>query len=190
MVKFKLILILILTTILPPMALAIEGIIMRSGNQQLIYLSDGSSYPVSGNSHSSRTALNRLNNGDYIYGDGRLEYSSGTIVMETVDVVGLNNLLGAWVGSQDTNIFDFVSFKNLQIYTRKQNQNFSSIPQNWHYWVTPGDLGSWSIFISKRDQVLYGSLGFTNNHLRISIYNPGGEYLYNDRVIPISAPRD
>lgn len=113
--------------------------------------------------------LEKLNNHDAIRGVGKFS-NDHELVLESIDFVGLQRLLGSWTGSNF--VFNFKTFAKVSLY--------SSLPGVTHgelqYAVAPAPGSQWKVFFTDSHQVSLASLNISEDHATLMFYdNQSGE---------------
>ncbi len=177
-----------LTTILmgfSALGIPVEGIVDYSGNQPVLFINSQSAFKLVGQNSIVNRSLKRLKTGDYVQGEAAIDFSKRTLRLKTIDIVGLQNLLGTWESTQ-ADLYQFRDFKNLHLY--RAGQVFTPTKgQRWSYKIAPGDGSSWSIFISQKDQIFFGTIDFGNSGLEMSFFDLNGANVFHDSFRPVQS---
>ncbi len=117
-------------------------------------------------------SLSRLENGDFLAGNGTLDTTNKRLSIETVDYVGLRKLLGPWVGSEGTMVFK--DFSTMRFTPRFRDINLESRLTNYQkefrYSVTPSDGNEWGLFLSDDKSTTFATVEFTKNKVIMKIF--------------------
>ena len=111
-------------------------------------------YKVISNSAEVSNALSKLRNGDFISGQGRHHLGSQSIVLNSIDYVGLKKILGHWV-SKDQITYYFKDYENLHL-----SAPILNAPNKWTYRISPGLNDNWSVIFLDENSVKIGELDF------------------------------
>lgn len=117
--------------------------------------------------------IRRLKDGDQVIVQGTLNSDGREIKIESVDRVGLQELLGAWRSSR-WEIFEFRDFNNLDLFLPTAGQTNEPSLVRTHslkYVITPEQNSRYSIFLSDDTSVLMGFLEVQKNSLNLTITN-------------------
>jgi hypothetical protein len=101
-----------------------------------------------------QAALDRLSPGDLINGHGTIDPVHRTMILESIDFVGLRRLLGPWVATDG-----FLNFKNFQTMEVKTLRGDVS---EFRYSISPADDGEWAVFLSDANRTILATLSFEN----------------------------
>lgn len=146
----------------------VNGFIVRGSlGWSLVSADDQNQWSVIPNDDNVLDSLNKLKSRDYIVGQGSV--SSGTIRLETIDFVGLRNLLGLWIS--DSTWFNFKTFTQANIYWGVDDSS-AVTPIRMQYSVAPGATKAWQIFFSDDKLVQIASLKIENDEAMLEFYNP------------------
>jgi hypothetical protein len=109
--------------------------------------------------------LDRLENGDFIYGHGTIDPLSQEIRIDNIDSVGLKNLLGHWVTWSGSNKipqrrYFFSDFSKVAISSDDPNDSFPAKEiGEYRYTVAPSkENNEWTIFFANETSVAVGAL--------------------------------
>jgi hypothetical protein len=100
--------------------------------------------------------LSRLKTGDLLAGTG--DVSNDVFVINSIDFVGLKELLGVWLAGN--NIMDFQSFSSVKAHLTSDNR---PVTLNMKYSITPGEENEWHVFFSDNDEVQLATLTLKKN---------------------------
>lgn len=126
------------------------------------------------------SGLARLRSGDFIAFEGQLSPGKKIAVIQSIDWVGLQRLLGYWRTS-DRKLIEFASFTSLKFYSgnptdvfyrpNRRTPRYESEVQTLSYRVAPSVGSSWSIFLSNQGQAKFGRLVLVDNSMTISFFD-------------------
>ena len=97
--------------------------------------------------------LRRLSTGDSISGQGRLSNDGRKVFLDSIERVGLQEILGAWRGSS-REIFEFQTYDRLNVYIPTATYNGSVMltqTRSLQYVLTPERENRFSIFMTDQD---------------------------------------
>jgi hypothetical protein len=156
-------------------AITISGTIRNDGDRSPIYIATGSQTSFQADAKSDILALlHRLRTGDQITAQGSISSDGKKLVIDSVDRVGLQELLGAWRSSR-WEIFEFRDFTSLNLYVPTVVDEGSASLVRTHslkYVITPEQNDRYSIFMSDNMNVRMGFLEVTANKLTLTVTDP------------------
>ncbi len=123
--------------------------------------------PIDQQSTHAAQDLARLQSGDWCAGSGTFDGKSLTI--DSIDVVGLQSLLGKWETSLG-GVFEFSDFSNLRFFSSRQEPSTAFI-KSFKYTLSPNPNGEWSIFFGNTTAVQIGILQNTASGWTMSLLN-------------------
>ncbi|MCB0422845.1 MAG: hypothetical protein KDD61_17725, partial [Bdellovibrionales bacterium] len=153
MVKFLISCIVILTSCfcsLGASAFLLEGRVEKRLSIPHIF-HNGKMYPMYSKNYNIQVDLNELKSGDFMAGTGEFNKDKTALYVESINSVGLVDLLGIWHTSK-WDVFEFLDFSRLNLYVSKV-QLFNQEPslfgfQTVRYSVSPGfSPNNWSILL-------------------------------------------
>lgn len=129
-------------------------------------------YKITTTSSDVTDSLARLDNGDFIAGNGTLDTTNKKLDIETVDYVGLRKLLGPWIGSDGTMIFkDFSTMRFTPRFREfKMDSQLTSYQKEFRYSITPSDGNEWGLFLSDDKSTTFATVEFTKNKVIMKIF--------------------
>lgn len=142
--------------------MALDGYVRMTGEN--IFFVESQSvkvYKLKAYTSSAEEVLSRLKNFDHITGSARLV--DDTLLLESVEFVGLRRLIGYWQSPKVAVIFENfhdVAFK------------MPSSKSEYKYAVSPSEGNSWRVFFSDQSSVTLGSLTVSENKASIELYDP------------------
>ena len=116
--------------------------------------------------------LSKLKVNDFITFEGARSSTTNTIRIESINYVGLNDLLGLWQGD-DTYCYNFVSFTELWIYFRTGTECSTRAIDGrvYAYTINPSDP-DWIILLSDNQASYIGDvIVIAEGSVKISLYN-------------------
>jgi hypothetical protein len=154
-------------------AASINGSIERDSSKELkIRLLDSmnSSFLVHTFEKSVESILNKLDSGDVFQGSGYIqELPNGqqVLLLESIDFVGIRNLLGTWVSN--STLVDFQNFNTV----RFQIQSDSGATwSEFTYSLGPSESSGWMIFLRGPYSVSLGSIDIKKGSVTIEFISP------------------
>lgn len=135
-------------------------------------------YKLKAYTANAEEVLSKLKNFDHITGSARLV--DDTLLLESVEFVGLRRLLGYWQSPKVAIVFQ--SFQDVEF-------KLPSSKSEYKYAVSPSDGNSWRVFFSDQSSVTLGSLTVSENKASIELYDPEtGETSQQFDLKKVSAP--
>ncbi len=116
----------------------------------------------------TQTTLQNLQNGDLIRATVSPSETPGVLLVESIDFVGLNRLLGRWLTRPPVStqaIVDFHDFSNMTIFLPGSETHFQ-------YAITPKNASSWRLFITDQSTVQLGELLIRDKTIEIHFFDP------------------
>ncbi|PIS11548.1 MAG: hypothetical protein COT73_03410 [Bdellovibrio sp. CG10_big_fil_rev_8_21_14_0_10_47_8] len=110
---------------------------------------------------SAKQALLKLQNLDAISGTAT-QYDDRTLLLESIDFVGLRRLIGRWTG--DSQLVDFQDYTRVRIFSSQSSNHF-------RYAISPSSGDSWRVFFSTENSVTLGSLLIQGQTAQIDLYD-------------------
>jgi hypothetical protein len=123
--------------------------------------------------------LMKLHEGDFLVGTANYHPPSSSLVLDAIESVGLQNLLGRWM-TDNQQVFEFQDFFRLNLYDLRTDffdvgskKVSLSNKREYKYLLSPErDSGRFSIFLSDEKDIMIGSLQFTTGRVLISVFDP------------------
>lgn len=134
---------------------------IEDGNYSFVDGDSSRPYKLRAYTESAKQALSKLKNSDGISGQATLV--DDTLLLETVEFVGLRRLIGFW---QSTNTL--VNFKDFTRVSFRLPNSSSELS----YAVAPSTGNSWKVFFSGKNSVVLGSLVISDSHASIDLFDP------------------
>lgn len=121
--------------------------------------------------------VSKLRLNDFISFDGELQPDKNTVMIRSIDYVGIYNLIGLWQGD-DQNCYEFLSFTELNIFDQSLlGSNCQAFrPRTQHksltYTINPSSSSDWFALFSD-DTISFGADIFiqSKKHIEITIYD-------------------
>jgi hypothetical protein len=152
---------------------AFNGYLTKKGDE--VFFTPKSSellYKVIATTFDVQESLARLDNGDFVSGNGTLDTTNKKISVQSIDYVGLQKLLGPWVGTDGTIVFkDYTTmrfiprFRDLTLDTR-----LARYQREFRYSVSPKDSNEWALFMSDSMNTTFATVEFTKNKIILKIF--------------------
>lgn len=159
----------VLAQISEPELQKFSGFLVRQGSVSILHEENtGKKLRVVATSLESQKALSLLKKDDYIVGYGSLRGPS-ELSLDTVDYVGLRQLLGFWIEPGQT-IFNFENFKQVSVVNLSQDLE-RLFKKNYDYIIAPGDENSWKIFLSDEKSVKLARLILARDLMSLELYD-------------------
>jgi len=149
---------------------AFGGFLTKKGNDYFFTpKSSALFYKIAPMTPDVQASLERLENGDFVAGNGTLDTINKNLSIESVDYVGLRKLLGPWVGTDGTMVFkDFSTMRFTPRYREiKLDSGLTKYQREFRYSVTPGDGNEWALFLSDDKSTTFATVEFTKNKVVI-----------------------
>ncbi len=145
---------------------SVEGFVSRDSRGLTFITSNPSqSFQLKAATPTVTQQLRKLGNLDAIRGTGKV-IAGKTLILETIDFVGLHRILGSWTSPKY--LFNFKTFAEVTLYptyprlTRAATQT-SPGEGEMKYTITPADGDTWKVFFSNPNQVILASLKMTSS---------------------------
>lgn len=146
----------------------IEGLVLKQGHQIYIQiLPERLTLPLEVSVSEDRLAIERLENGDHIFGYGRI--SKQAVKLDTLYFVGLQKILGVWQ-SLNWEMFEFKTFEDLA-YWGLESSNGPYLMRKLNYTLAPTTSGHWSILMVDSKSVEVGRLQFKKEQIHLEVVN-------------------
>ena len=159
-----------------------------NGQPSPIYLVTGGQTAFQIDSKASVLELvRRLRTGDQITAQGTISTDGKKLVIDSVDRVGLQELLGTWRSSR-WEIFEFRDFTSLNLYVPTVDEGSASLVRthSLKYVITPEQSNRFSIFMSDNLNVRMGFLEVGSSKLTLTVTDPKtGQVSENISLSPI-----
>lgn len=176
--------------------LSVVGTIEKQGSR--LYFLTGNlcaRYAISPNTGASELAsLRRLSSGDLVTATGELDHNTCIATIESVDYVGLRQLLGLWVSEDGViTVRDFVSLRyyplqsdhdsakdKLKSEGRRKTSDFYNLttetlhvgtPVDYRYSITPSEGDEWVVFLSDNQSTTFATIQLGRNTAIMKIFD-------------------
>ena len=110
---------------------------------------------------SAKNAVLKLKNFDGISGVA-VKYDEETLLLESVEFVGLRRLLGKW--KTNLELYQFVDYNRVQVTGSKDTVEMT-------YALSPSQNDNWRLFFTDSNSVTLGSLAIKNETATIETYD-------------------
>lgn len=141
---------------------SIEGFVSRD-SRGLTFITNNptQSFQLKAGTPVVNQQLRKLGNLDAIRGTGRI-LGGKTLILETIDFVGLHRILGAWASSKY--LFNFKTFAEVTLYQTTPRLNSILTPGlgELKYTITPSEGDTWKVFFSSPNKVILATLKMTS----------------------------
>lgn len=144
---------LLFVTFLAPATEAYSGFVNKI-NSTYFYTEAGSrvAYRIVTSEPEDAVTLSQLSAGDRISGHGVLNPVHRTLIVQSIDFVGLRKLLGPWLTTDG--VLHFQDFDTMTV------QPLSGQKTPYHYSLTPSENGEWVMFLSDSRRTILATLRF------------------------------
>lgn len=153
----------------------ITGVIRRSGPSDSVLLDvDGAQNLLQVNAKFEvYQFLSHLRSGDQITVQGNVTTDQRHLVIQSVDRVGLQELIGMW-HSATWEIYNFLDFSSLDLYLPSNPRSTASVVrhESLKYVVTPTGGERYSIFMCDNQNVSLGFLEVSASRLTLTVTDP------------------
>ncbi|OQW48577.1 MAG: hypothetical protein A4S09_04045 [Proteobacteria bacterium SG_bin7] len=155
----------------------IYGFVEVTDHRYLLH-QDAETFEIqSANTEVSKT-LGRLRTGDYLAFEGYISPAQRKAVIQSMDWVGLQRLLGFWK-TRDKKLVEFSSFTTLkfhhgnptEIFYRDRRPRSENDLISVSYRVAPSVGASWSLFIANQGNYKLGRMVFNDKEITISFFD-------------------
>ena len=165
--KFLLGIILVLLTGSLTYAGSISGFILVHQDQvSLVEISTNQTYPVRITKVETLDSLKKMKNMDFIQGQG--EIINNEVLLDSIDFVGLQKLLGLWASNTNS----FLDFKDFSKVVSYQAVFDMQLPRtSLHYSIAPSSGTDWKIFFTDSSAVLLASLVLVDQKATLKFYD-------------------
>ena len=120
------------------------------------------------------TTLKHLRDGSLIVGTGHVSHEQKTVHLDSVQTVGLTELLGTWQSSR-WEVFEFRDFNSLMRYLPMENSRGSlelKFVESYDYVLTPDNQDTYSIFITDNSKrMMVGTLHLSAGSVILTVYD-------------------
>lgn len=119
------------------------------------------SYKLRMSTDSAKQAILKLNNFDSISGVA-VQYDDETLLLESVEFVGLRRLIGKWKSNEG--FYQFFNYNDAAISDKSKNVQLT-------YALSPGLGNSWRLFFTDSSTVTLGSIQIESEKATIETYD-------------------
>ena len=156
-----------------PANVSFEGVFVLKHHEPHLRLKSSKLVRIGVNDEATIRDLQKLQPGDYLSGTGILDTEKATLVLDSIETVGLRSLLGRWQ-SADGQVFEFQDFDSLYHYaSRFMTASTRSNGRELSYSLAPDSaVNRWSIFLTDHTTVLIGSVEFAGRSIELILMNP------------------
>lgn len=145
-----------------------SGFIHRFGGEVLMTLDSntGAYYRLASSRSETLTTLNKLNTGDFVMATAVVNSAQNSVQIETIDFVGLRQIIGYWGTPHRGRVMNFRSYSDLSIYDliiQSEGDDIRSSRKQMKYTVVPGSGNDWVMFLSDDRETQMGYLSLTNS---------------------------
>lgn len=158
------------------LALTVSGTLSKTREGLSFQMSGprGPSYRIKGGSLEASQTLTRLQHGDQIFGLATVIETEKLVILEHVDYVGLQRMLGSWFTHDANEIMSFRNHSELNVYaftaTEQKNPPFVASEKQFRYTVAPSPAG-WVLFLSDDRKTIMGSLALRDTEATIRLFD-------------------
>jgi hypothetical protein len=126
---------------------------------------------LSGTTPIVATYLNKLNNGDFISIEANRNAGNDTLLVKSINYVGLQQVLGTWLADDSTDCYIFSSYTEFSIARRFGNTCVSVDQDIYNYFVNPSTK-QWILLISGQNDSYVGDIQLSAlNRMEIKLYD-------------------
>ena len=156
-----------------PANVSFEGVFVLKHHEPHLRLKSNKTVRIAVNDNATIRDLQKLQPGDYLTGTGILDSAQETLILDSIETVGLRSLLGRWQAA-DGQIFEFQDFDSLRHYTSLiMLASTRSNARDLSYSLAPDSVvNRWSIFLTDQTMLLIGSVEFTERSIKLILMNP------------------
>jgi hypothetical protein len=181
------ILLFVLTTVFAATALCaqpVAGVLAQEGTQ--LFISGDmfcSRYLVAAKSNEVLAHIKKLNPGDEITASGDKNFIDCSVVLESIDYVGLRRLLGMWLSNEA--LIKVKDFSSLSFYPLERSSSLGQHVNNYGltstsevatavdytYSLTPSEGKEWVLFLSDSTKTLFATISLSKGSAVMKIYD-------------------
>lgn len=155
----------------------IFGFVEVIGHRYMLH-QDAETFEIQSANNEVTKTLNRLRTGDYLAFEGYISPAQRKAVIQSMDWVGLQRLLGFWK-TRDKKIIEVSSFTTMkfhqgnptEIFYRERKPHYEGKGVNVSYRVAPSVGSSWSLFIANQGSYKLGRMLLSDKELTISFFD-------------------
>lgn len=181
------ILLFVLTTVFAATALCaqpVAGVLAQEGTQ--LFISGDtfcSRYLVFAKSNEVLAHIKKLNPGDEVTASGDKNFIDCSVVLETIDYVGLRRLLGMWLSNEA--LIKVKDFSSLSFYPLERSSSLGqhintygltatsqvATAVDYTYSLTPSEGKEWVLFLSDSTKTLFATISLSKGSAVMKIYD-------------------
>lgn len=132
-------------------------------------------FQIMANSKEVSEVIHKLSTGDSLTASGVKANDTCTVYIDSVDYVGLKDLLGYWYAKEGyVKVHDFtsVSVYSLELVNLKNSKEFSNVDSiEFRYSITPSNGKEWVLFLSTAESTTFATIDLQNHLATIKIYD-------------------
>lgn len=153
----------------------VSGFIHRFGGEVLMTLNSttGAYYRLQSQDSDSLKTLAKLNPGDFVMMTGKISYAQGMVDVNTIDFVGLRQIIGFWSTRSRGRVMNFRSYSDLSIHDMILQTNDDDGPKSsrkqMKYTVVPAEGKDWVMFLSDERETQMGYLNLSASEATIRL---------------------
>ena len=153
-------------------ALQFDGDIVRVGTKNHIFLkSDNKKYILSGSSPIIAMHLTRLNEGDFISVEGKKTANFTTLTVDSINYVGLRDLLGTWTSDDSSFCYHFNTHTDFSISSQIGEECLPSETGFYTYLINPHSQ-QWVMLVAGQHKSYVGDVNIVGKkNVEIDLYN-------------------
>lgn len=159
---------------LPASADSLSGLISSNGTN-LVFIPDSNRVPfvVQTMSMAAASTLTRLSDGDLIIANGSLDTQRGVALIESVDFVGLKQIIGRWYTRDSKGIMRFNTYQDVDVISLVLASGSATVvaQKSLKYTVSPSNGGDWIMFLSDERSTQMGSFYIKDNVATLKLFN-------------------
>ncbi len=156
---------------------SIQGIISVRGDQVYLRVRQfREPLPVHGMTPNLAVDLQKMRDGDFLTGHGQILTSRKMVALESIDTVGLKQILGIW-RTVHWDVFEFRDFSRVVLYAPNPGNRADRITprlaptRQMNYTLAPSSGDNWSIFMADKDGIQLGELQFGARSMNMTLYD-------------------
>lgn len=156
----------------------VTGRIERIGSRSFLKTSIADAcnvYQLESNSEEASGSIHKLSTGDSLTASGVINNTSCTVYIDSVDYVGLKDLLGYWYGKDGyVKVRDFTSISvySDQLGNLKRNNSPARMDSiEFRYSITPSNGKEWVLFLSTAESTTFATIDLQKKSAVIKIFD-------------------
>lgn len=155
----------------------IFGFVEVADHKYLLH-QDAESFEIQSANNEVSATLNHLRTGDYLAFEGYISPAQRKAVIQSIDWVGLQRLLGFWKTS-DRKLIEISSFTSMkfhqgnptEVFFTGRRPRYETTSVNVSYRVAPSVGTSWSIFIANQGKYKLGRMLLDGKDMTINFFD-------------------